>query len=380
MTEHKLVPKIRFQGFSEEWKEKKLRDIVNIKAGGDVSKNKIKSVGKYPVIGNAINNDGTIGFLDTYQVNAPAVTITARGYIGHSQYRDKPFTPVVRLLALSKKNNNVNMRFIAYSIKKIKFFVESTGVPQLTSPQLGSYIINLTNINEQQKIGDLFSKLDKLIELQQQKVDKLELLKKVFLQKMFANEKQKVPEIRFIGFEEKWTEKRLGDIANFINGRAYKQSELLNHGKYPVLRVGNFYSNTNWYYSDLELPDKNYANDGDLLYTWSATFGPHIWEGKKVIFHYHIWKIELTKFLIRDFTLQILKADQLQLLNTTNGSTMVHITKSNMENKKLFITSLNEQQKIGALFEKLDQIILANNHKLANLKLLKKSLLQNMFI
>ena len=78
-------------------------------------------------------------------------------------------------------------------------------------------------------------------------------------------------------------------MATFINGRAYSQDELLSNGKYKVLRVGNFYTNDSWYFSDMELDEKYYANDGDLLYTWSATFGPHIWRGGKVIYHYHIW-------------------------------------------------------------------------------------------
>ena len=68
-------------------------------------------------------------------------------------------------------------------------------------------------------------------------------------------------------------------MATFINGRAYSQDELLSNGKYKVLRVGNFYTNDSWYFSDMELDEKYYANDGDLLYTWSATFGPHIWRG-----------------------------------------------------------------------------------------------------
>ena len=91
-----------------------------------------------------------------------------------------------------------------------------------------------------------------------------------------------------------WEQRKLGDIATFINGRAYSQEELLSSGKYKVLRVGNFYTNDSWYYSDMELEDKYYAEEGDLLYTWSATFGPHIWHGDKIIYHYHIWKVELS--------------------------------------------------------------------------------------
>ena len=83
----------------------------------------------------------------------------------------------------------------------------------------------------------------------------------------------------------------LGNLARVINGRAYKQEELLDSGKYRVLRVGNFFSNGSWYYSDLELDKDKYCESGDLLFAWSASFGPKIWNDEKVIYHYHIWKI-----------------------------------------------------------------------------------------
>ena len=72
---------------------------------------------------------------------------------------------------------------------------------------------------------------------------------------------------------------------------------LVSYGPYPLLRVGNFFSNRAWYYSDLELPEDKYCEDGDLLYAWSASFGPRIWQGPKVIYHYHIWKIEINETL-----------------------------------------------------------------------------------
>ena len=131
-----------------------------------------------------------------------------------------------------------------------------------------------------------------------------------------------VPQIRFAGFTDPWEQRKLGEVAHFINGRAYSQNELLSSGKYPVLRVGNFYTNDSWYYSNLELEDKNYAYEGDLLYTWSATFGPHIWHGNKVIYHYHIWKVQLEAALEKLFAFQLLERDKERILSDKNGSTM----------------------------------------------------------
>ena len=188
------------------------------------------------------------------------------------------------------------------------------------------------------------------------------------------------PEIRFSGFTDDWEQRKLGEVAKFINGRAYSQDELLNNGKYKVLRVGNFYTNDSWYYSDMELDDKYYAENGDLLYTWSATFGPHIWHGDKVIYHYHIWKINLSKSLEKTFALQLLERDKEEILADKNGSTMVHITKSGMENEKVLLPeNIEEQQKIGEYFSNLDRLITLHQRKLDKLKTLKKAMLEKMF-
>ena len=77
---------------------------------------------------------------------------------------------------------------------------------------------------------------------------------------------------------------KMKEICQVLNGRAYKQSELLQVGKYPVLRVGNFFSSDRWYYSNLELPTEKYCNKGDLLFAWSASFGPRLWNGGKTIY------------------------------------------------------------------------------------------------
>ena len=194
-------------------------------------------------------------------------------------------------------------------------------------------------------------------------------------------EKKNVPKIRFPGFTEPWEQRKLGDVATFINGRAYSQEELLDEGKYKVLRVGNFYTNDSWYYSNLELGDKYYANDGDLLYTWSATFGPHIWHGDKVIYHYHIWKVELSDKLEKQFAVQLLEKDKESILSNKNGSTMVHITKVGMEDKNVIIPpNTEEQEKIGNFFGKLDNLITLHQRKLEKLQNIKKSCLEKMFV
>ncbi|WP_448919751.1 restriction endonuclease subunit S [Eubacterium sp.] len=237
--------------------------------------------------------------------------------------------------------------------------------------------IALPPFAEQQKISEILMQCDKLIELYQNETDELQKLKKICLCKMFPKSGNDVPEWRFPQFTDAWEQRKLGDVATFINGRAYSQPELLSSGKYKVLRVGNFYTNDSWYYSDLELGEKYYADYGDLLYTWSATFGPHIWLGDRVIYHYHIWKIDLSNQLEKQFAVQLLEQDKANILSSKNGSTMVHITKEGMEQKDVIIPpSTKEQQEIGAFFQQLDNLITLHQRKLAGMEKQKKSLTQ----
>ncbi|EKQ20390.1 EcoKI restriction-modification system protein HsdS [Lacticaseibacillus paracasei] len=244
----------------------------------------------------------------------------------------------------------------------------------INSADIKDAIIFLPKKNEQDRIAKTLNCIDSLIAATQHKIDALEQTKKALLQRLFDQS------WRFKGYSDPWEKRKLGELAEFINGRAYKQDELLASGKYPVLRVGNFYTNDNWYYSDLELPEKYYAEKGDLLYTWSATFGPHIWIGPKVIYHYHIWKVALKNLFEKDFALQFFEADRVRLLNSTNGSTMIHVTKKDMESKGILLPDISEQRNIGEFLRKADDLIAATQSRLSSLELLKKALLQALFI
>ena len=143
------------------------------------------------------------------------------------------------------------------------------------------------------------------------------------------------------------------DVIEFINGRAYKKEELLSSGKYKVLRVGNFFTNNSWYYSDLELTEDKYCNKGDLLYAWSASFGPKIWDGEKTIFHYHIWNLRYSPILFRDYLYYFLLYDKTQVKKSTTGSTMIHVSMENMNPRLIPIPPTNEQHRIVTKIEEV---------------------------
>ena len=149
------------------WEQRKLGDeAIEMLAGGDIDKSRVVENGKYPIYANALTNDGIVGYYDDYyRVKAPAVTVTGRGDVGHAQARTVDFTPVVRLLAIRSEHDAY---FLENAINNHGVIVESTGVPQLTVPQLGNYMIQFPRtIEEETKIGDYFRNLDNLITLHQ---------------------------------------------------------------------------------------------------------------------------------------------------------------------------------------------------------------------
>jgi len=185
--------------------------------------------------------------------------------------------------------------------------------------------------------------------------------------------------------KKKWEMKKLVEICRFINGRAYNKQELLNKGKYPVLRVGNFFTNTHWYYSDLELDKDKYCDNGDLLYAWSASFGPKVWDGGKVIYHYHIWKVIPDYSLVtKEFLYLLLDWDKDKIkLDQGTGTTMTHVSKGSMENRLVQIPPLAEQQRIVAVLDKAFAAIATAKEyaerNLQNSKELFQSYLHNVF-
>lgn len=152
---------------------------------------------------------------------------------------------------------------------------------------------------------------------------------------------------------------KLGEVCRVINGRAYKQEELLDSGKYPVLRVGNFFSNRGWYYSDLELEEDKFCSEGDLLYAWSASFGPKIWDGEKCIYHYHIWKMEPDeKRINKKFLYHVLnKETEAIKAEGGRGIAMIHITKGGIEQREIPLPPLSVQEALVAEIEGYQRII-----------------------
>lgn len=175
-----------------------------------------------------------------------------------------------------------------------------------------------------------------------------------------------------------WTIRRLGDVLTLINGRAYKKTELLDKGT-PVLRIQNLNGGDRWYYSDLDLPAAKYCEAGDLLFAWSATFGPYIWQGPKSIYHYHIWKIELGPELDKSFAYHLLQSITDSVKAAGRGISMIHMTKGGMEDWEVALPPLEEQKRIAGILDQAAELCRLRTRALDKLNTLGQAIFHEMF-
>jgi type I restriction-modification system DNA methylase subunit/restriction endonuclease S subunit len=113
-----------------------------------------------PIFANAVQNDGLYGFTDTAKVNAPSLTISARGTIGFAKVRTEPFYPIVRLLVLIPKKDKAHLKYLEYIIPTLNLNQFGSNIPQLTVPQLSAFKIPLPPLDIQQQIITECEKID----------------------------------------------------------------------------------------------------------------------------------------------------------------------------------------------------------------------------
>ena len=247
-----------------------------------------------------------------------------------------------------KAKDEINIDYLCYSL----MFYNTNGLvngatrQKLTQAAMRQMLIPVRSMPEQLQIVKRIRSIFDLINDRTSELLLLDQLVKSRFIEMFGD---------IVSNPFGWQKQKLSQNATLLNGRAYKQEELLDSGKYPVLRVGNFFSNRGWYYSDLELEPDKYCDNGDLLYAWSASFGPQIWKGSKVIYHYHIWKVIVGKAYDKMFLCKLLDYATSLLMGDTHGIAMMHLTKSGMEETEFIVPPISLQQQFAVFVEQVDK-------------------------
>ena len=373
MTEQAKVPAIRFAGFTDPWEQRKLGDVAPLQRGFDLPVNQM-TPGPYPVV----MSNGIGGWHSKYMVKGPGVVTGRSGTIGSLHYIEQNFWPHNTSLWVTSFNGN-EPRFIywLYASIGLERFGSGSGVPTLNRNDVHDLRVGFPcDVAEQRRIGTFFSRLDSLITLHQRKYDKLVILKKSMLEKMFPKDGESVPEIRFAGFTDPWEQRKLGDVASsFDYGLNAAATEYDGQNKY--LRITDIDDETHEFSkSDLTTPLADLAmsadyllKEGDLLF---ARTGASV--GKTYLYRQFDGMVYFAGFLIRarigegadpEFAYQATLTDAYKkyVAITSQRSGQPGVNAQEYADYQLMLPSKTEQQQIGMTLRSLDDLITLHQRK-----------------
>ncbi|MCB8183185.1 restriction endonuclease subunit S [Staphylococcus aureus] len=383
-TQTKNVPELRFPGFEGEWEEKKLEDIIKVNSGKDY---KHLDKGDIPVY-------GTGGYMTS--VSEPlseidAVGIGRKGTINKPYLLEAPFWTVDTLFYCTPKKET-DILFILSLFRKInwKVYDESTGVPSLSKQTINKINRFVPTNKEQQKIGKFFSKLDRQIELEEQKLELFQQQKKGYMQKIFSQE------LRFKDESGNdypdWEEKELGKVADRVirkNKNFESKKPLTISGQLGLIDQTEYFSKS---VSSKNLENYTLIKNGEFAYNKSYSNGYPLGAIKRltrydsgVLSSLYICfsiKSEMSKDFMEayfDSTHWYREVSGIAVEGARNHG-LLNISVNDFFTILIKYPSLEEQRKIDDFFIKLDRQIELEEQKLELLQQRKKALLKSMLI
>lgn len=216
----------------------RIKDIFDLSAGGDVDKEHFSayktSEHRYPIYSNSLENHGLYGYTSNPKYSADSVTITGRGSVGHAEYREDEFDAIIRLLVLKPKSSNVCAQFVADYINNcVDFSLESTGVPQLTAPQIMNVELELPQYDEQKEVTTVLADVSSLIDMLGKQISKKKAIKQGTMQELLTGNR------RLPGFFGEWVNTKIGSITEVYSGGTPNTSEpAFWGGKIPWMNSG----------------------------------------------------------------------------------------------------------------------------------------------
>lgn len=378
------VPKLRFKQKNGEefpgYKTKRLEDLFLIKAGGDIDKAHFRpkrdEYFRFPVYANSKKLNGLHGYSDIYQVDKNCITVTGRGTLGIATPRFERFYPIVRLLLLFPLNR-CNLTFFSHAINQLKIFNESTGVPQLTAPQLRTYQVTFPSLNEQQKIAGFLTANDERLESLEQKKKLLEEYKQGLMKKLFNRE------LRFKSengeeFPE-WEQVKLGTVTICLDHLRIPLNETQRSkmkGKYPYFGANGIVDYLNDYIFDEELI--LLAEDGGHFEQYATRPIAFLTRGKCwVNNHAHVLRCRQTLTSTVFLYFRLVHANVLRFVH---GGTRVKLNKAEMLKIPLLLPKISEQKWIAEFLTAIDDKIEMVNNQIEKTQSFKQGLLQQLFV
>ena len=328
--------------------------------------------GKYPVV----MSNGIGGYHFVYKVKGPGVVTGRSGTIGKLHYIEDDYWPHNTTLWVTDfKGNNQKFIYYLYQGLDLNRFGTGSGVPTLNRNDVHDAIVSVPSKNEQEKISSYLTTLDHLITLHQHKCDEIKKLKKFMLQKMFPQNEQNVPEIRFKGFTDPWEQRKLEDVVEFLDTmRKPLEGAKRISGSYPYYGASGIVDYVDGYLFDEELIllSEDGANITDRNYPVCFLASGKYWVNN----HAHVLRTKQENE--NNFICNSLERKDYTQYNT--GMAMPKLNKETCKKIPISCPGFEEQKKIGDYFRSLDHLITLHQHKCDELQKIKKFMLQKMFV
>lgn len=407
-------PKVRFKGFTDDWEQRKLGELVGIYDGVHQTPDYQDS----GIMFLSVENIATLksekyiseeAFERDYKVYPEKgdILMTRIGDVGTTNVVETAEKVAFYVSLALLKPNEIDSYFLSNAMttnafqKGLRERTLVTAIPQkINKDEIGKIDIFITNNDEEQKkIGAYFSNLDHLITFHQRKCEQTKKLKKYMLQKMFPKEGQTVPEVRFEGFTDAWEKRKLlGCIKKITDFRGRTPKKLgmdWSENGYlalSALNVKNGYIDFNQdvHYGNQELYDRwmsgNELHKGQVLFTTEAPMGnvAQVPDNNKYILSQRTIAFDVKSEIIsEDFLATILRTPNVinDLIALASGGTAKGVSQKSLSALTIKIPSnIAEQSKIAEYFQNLDLLITLHQRKCDELQNIKKFMLQNMFI
>ncbi len=413
-------PTIRFKGYTEDWEQRKLSELATMHARigwQNLRTSEFLDAGDYMLITGTDFEDGKVNYSTCHyvekerydqdkniQIKNGNILITKDGTLGKVAYVEGlslPATLNAGVFNVEVKDENETDSKYLFQFLKAPFLMDyvskkATGgtIKHLNQNILVDFPIATPSKAEQVRIGEYFSNLDNLITLHHRKCEETKILKKYMLQKMFPQDGQKVPEIRFKGYTEDWEQRKFGEITELKSASRVHKDEWTSNGvpfyrSSDVMAAINGTENEKAYISE-ELYEKlskvsGKLEEGDILVTGGGSVGnPYIVPDNKPLYTKDadlLWiknKGKFHPYFLYEFFFSPTFRNYLGSIS--HVGTIAHYTITQLSDTPICLPSFEEQKEVGEYFQSLDNLITLHQRKCEELKNIKKFMLQNMFV
>ena len=386
MSDKKNVPKIRFPGFTEPWEQRKLGEVCQeFKSGTSLKADQIDTAGDYPVYGG----NGLRGYTSDYNHDGEFALIGRQGALcGNMNYSvGKAYFTEHAVVVDADINNDIKFLYYMLDTMNLGQYSDQSAQPGLAVNKLVK-LENLFPTKEyQRRIGRYFSNIDHLITLHQRKLEHVKKMKKSMLQKMFPKKNQLYPEVRFPGFTDAWEQRKFSE---FTWNAGKRNKEDLDLEPYAITNEHGFIKQSEahddfGYMKDTDRKAYNIVMPNSFAYNPARINVGSIgyYEGTENVIVSSLYEVFQTADYVDDrFLWHWFKSDEFPkwIERLQEGSVRLYFYYDKLCECQMLMPSVPEQKKIAEALDNLDNLITLHQRELDHLQLLKKGMLQQMFI